>query len=475
MTAVLARRAVVGGLAALAADAALTAPRPTPRPSRGGAALAAGAGLSGVVGFVVQDVASGAVLEALNPDAMLAPASVAKIPTALFALARLGPDHRFTTILRAVDGVNAEGVAPALALVGGGDPTLDSDALLAMARDAAATLRSAPGGVAAAPGASLPRIDDDQSPRAAYNPAVAALNLNFNRVRLRWRRRGARVEAGLVAQAKGWSPPVSAIALRLAPADCGCPAVAFTPGPDADGWTVRESALAGEGSLWLPVRRPDRYAADVMAAALRQAGVVVGDAAAVGGDGPVLARHDSPPLHRMVDAMLRYSNNLTAEALGLAATGMPASDLSAAAQAMNGWAAARSGAVGFALENFSGLTARSAMSPRATAALLRAAAQAPALADPAGLLRPHAIDEAGAPAPSQAEVRAKTGTLDFVRALAGLARTPSGRLLAFAYAANDLPRRAATRGGPPRGARAWRNRAARLERALLRRWLTAFD
>jgi len=73
-------------------------------------------------------------------------------------------------------------------------------------------------------------------------------------------------------------------------------------------------------------------------------------------------------------------------------------------------------------------------------------------------------------------VRAKTGTLDFARGLAGYAVTPSGRRLAFAYFANDLDRRAAAPGpGRPAGARGWRNRAVRLERALLRGWLNRFD
>jgi D-alanyl-D-alanine carboxypeptidase/D-alanyl-D-alanine-endopeptidase (penicillin-binding protein 4) len=71
----------------------------------------------------------------------------------------------------------------------------------------------------------------------------------------------------------------------------------------------------------------------------------------------------------------------------------------------------------------------------------------------------------------------KTGTLDFVRGLAGYAATPSGRRLVYAWFANDLARREATRGmgRRPPGALSWRNRAQALERALLRGWVTRFD
>ena len=71
---------------------------------------------------------------------------------------------------------------------------------------------------------------------------------------------------------------------------------------------------------------------------------------------------------------------------------------------------------------------------------------------------------------------AKTGTLDFARGLAGYARAASGRRLVFAYFANDLERRAETRGmgRRPPGARGWRNRAQALERALLRSWTRRF-
>jgi D-alanyl-D-alanine carboxypeptidase/D-alanyl-D-alanine-endopeptidase (penicillin-binding protein 4) len=484
----LSRRALLIGLGVAAgarAEAWPAATRPSLRPSLApdGAAVAAAMAPSGTTAFCVIDLEDGAVLDALTPDRPMALASAAKALTAQFALERLGPAHRFATTLLAdrapADGA-VDGAVGALTLRGGGDPTLDSAALAAMAAQAAeAGLRRTPLPVAADAGLVTPLIDAEQPAQAAYNPAVAALNLNFNRVWLRWRAQGRTLEAALEAHAEGWSPPAGAIALNLASRDCGCPPLAYTPQPDREGWTARPDTLRRQGGVWLPVRAPGAYAADVMTLALREAGV----AAAPPASGPdaslPLARHDSPPLLEMAGRMMRYSTNLTAEALGLAAAGRPAGPpgparLAEAARALNAWAAARAGIDGFAFTNFSGLSADSMAGCGAMARLLAALARDGQSAALASLMRDHRFDDRGAPGPEGASVSAKTGTLDFARALAGYAVTTSGRRLAFAFAANDLPRRSATPipDGARPGARAWRNRAVRMERALLRHWLT---
>ncbi len=495
--------AVLSLLAAGAsADAPRTAPAPAPRAAAtqtaaiqgaatqsaaviSGATLAAASRISGAVGFIVIDLESGAVLEALNPDTGLAPASVAKVATTLYALAALGPQHRFETQVLALGPIEAGRLRGDLGLRGGGDPELDSAGLADLARVAAEQARVVDGAVRVTQGAAIPFIDADQPPEASYNPAVAALNLNYNRVRLAWERKGGKLDYALEAHAAAYSPAVTSVALTLAPNDCGCPAFARDADGSRETWRVREGALNGRGSVWLPVQAPAPYAAEVFRAAAAQAGMRIGAGPKGGADsGAVIARHVSRPVVEMAADMLRYSTNLTAEALGRAASaarGAPTGDLEASAAAMNRWVADFAGfpaGPDFALLNHSGLSADSRVSPRRMAQVLAAAAArddaaAPRLFD---LLRLHPIDEADARAPKGAVVRAKTGTLDFTRGLAGYAVTPSGRRLAFAYFANDLDRRAASRGQDrPSGARAWRNAAVRLERALLRGWLTRFD
>ena len=117
----LTRRAVLGALMGTAAGAAFAnAPtrsiRPEPRDPEFARtfvkpveALIDEIGLTGKVGFVVADAETGEVLEQRSPLLALPPASVTKAITACYALDALGPDHRFTTRIRAtgpvVDGI----------------------------------------------------------------------------------------------------------------------------------------------------------------------------------------------------------------------------------------------------------------------------------------------------------------------------------------------------------------------------------
>ncbi len=84
----------------------------SPPAGRGGVATAAGvsASLDGLVrsgdlgpqvGALVTDLSTGQVLYALNPSTGFTPASTTKLATAVAALDTLGPNARFTTLVRA--------------------------------------------------------------------------------------------------------------------------------------------------------------------------------------------------------------------------------------------------------------------------------------------------------------------------------------------------------------------------------------
>ena len=70
------------------------------------------------------------------------------------------------------------------------------------------------------------------------------------------------------------------------------------------------------------------------------------------------------------------------------------------------------------------------------------------------------------------DVVAKTGTMNFVRGLAGYIATPRGRKLAFAIFSNDLARRSAGVQGVQKG---WMARARNFERELIRLWVQKAD
>ncbi|GAB2959027.1 D-alanyl-D-alanine carboxypeptidase/D-alanyl-D-alanine-endopeptidase [Streptomyces pseudoechinosporeus] len=90
-----------------------------------------GSNLSGVV----LDAKSDNVIWGHNATTALMPASNTKLATATAALTVLGPDHRFTTKVVYGDGT--------LTLVGGGDRTLTTDDLDALAKTAVAGLKNA--------------------------------------------------------------------------------------------------------------------------------------------------------------------------------------------------------------------------------------------------------------------------------------------------------------------------------------------
>ncbi len=179
----------------------------------------------------------------------------------------------------------------------------------------------------------------------------------------------------------------------------------------------------------------------------------------------------------MMRDLLRYSTNLTAESVGLAATaaaGAPADTLAASAAAMTDWARARYGLRRAMLVNHSG--------PDGALDDL-ALRDGPAAGRCGRARRPArrccvsgrcAAREGGTLAAPGVRVIAKTGTLNFVSALAGYVEGPGARLRAFAIFAADPEARARltaeTRDDPP-GAKAWAGRARAQEHALLRRWI----
>jgi D-alanyl-D-alanine carboxypeptidase/D-alanyl-D-alanine-endopeptidase (penicillin-binding protein 4) len=172
---------------------------------------------------------------------------------------------------------------------------------------------------------------------------------------------------------------------------------------------------------------------------------------------------------------MRWSTNLTAEVLGLAATqarGQRPAGLAQSAGAMADWAAERYGIGPAALVDHSGLGDGARLSP---AAMVRFLANPEVAAGMRGLMRDQPMrDAAGNPQPNHpVTVTAKTGTLNFVSGLAGYARRGEGRELVFAIFAADLD----TRGRippalreRPAGGREWSARARRLQQQLIERW-----
>jgi len=391
---------------ALLEELAAGAPVPSGEGLRGAveAALADPA-LGGRLAVSVLDAESGRPLLELDPTRPLLPASTAKIVSAVAALTALDPGTRLTTRVLA-------GAAPGeVVLVGGGDPTL--------------------AGSQAEPGyPELARLTDlAAAVRASLGPVVVTRVL---------------VDESLYTGERlgpGWKPSY-----------------------------VTEGAVSPVGPLMVDGGRvrPDRsarhddpaVAAGQALAALLQPGAAV---AVERGTAPPAAAElgavQSPPVARLVERMLSRSDNDLAEALVrqvALAQGRPAS-FAGGAEAVREVLAPYLTSVGLepdavALVDGSGLSRDNLLQPAALTRLLAAVAAddgsptaerlAPVLsglpvAGFSGTLSDRYREGDGVPAAGS--VRAKTGTLNGVSALAGLVRTADGRLLAFDLTADAVP------------------------------------
>lgn len=497
------RRRLIGGIAAgfatVALPAAAFAPatsrrpaprRPAPAQSRDATDTAAAerlvqaSALSGTVGFAVIDMASGQVLEQRLPTASLPPASVTKAATALYALEALGADHRFRTRLMTDGAIEGGTLRGDLYLVGGGDPTLDTDTLANLVQQLRQAGISAVDGRFLVVGSALPyvaAIDDAQPEYVGYNPAISGLNLNFNRVYFEWRRQGNGWAVSMDARSSAHRPAVSMAEMRIVNREA--PIYSFRLENGRERWTVASRALGQDGGRWLPVRQPDLYAGETFRALAAARGLRMREPQRIAGI-PRAARElavvQSGRLAVILREMMRYSTNLTAEVVGLAAStrlGLSPSGPPQSAAAMASWV---NGAIGQASARFvdhSGLGDASRITPVEMARFFAGVGWDSPLRE---LMRDHAVrdDQGRVMTDFRAAVAAKTGTLNFVSALGGYIAPPGGRRLAFSILTADLPRRNAIPPAlrdRPDGARPWARQSRLLQSALIRRWASAYS
>lgn len=344
----------------------------------------------------VVDTASGAVLYESGQGEAMTPASTTKIATAAAVLAAVGPEHRIATTVVAGPG------AGQIVLVGGGDPSLTArkkapagsgGSLVALAADTAQALK-------AANTTTVTLAYDDTLYSGPVVHPIGADNGNL-------------------------APVTSLTADEGRPDDSVSGPVARTQNPSGD----TAAAFAG---------------------LLRERGINVTGGPARGkapaGAAP-MATTRSTPVGALVERMLTNSDNDIAEALArqtALASGQPASFEGAEKAIANKLAGLGLDLTGSRFADGSGLNRADKLSAAQLARLLAKAAD-PAhpelrpvlsglpVAGFSGTLRARNAGDS----PAAGLVRAKTGTLTRVNALAGTAVSPSGRLLSFAFLASD--------------------------------------
>ncbi|SFK84781.1 D-alanyl-D-alanine carboxypeptidase / D-alanyl-D-alanine-endopeptidase (penicillin-binding protein 4) [Shimia haliotis] len=444
--------------------------------------LVRNAKVSGKLSVAVARVGSGEVLESFGAQSAQPPASVAKALTALYALHYLGGGHRFQTKVVATGPIKNGVVQGDLVLRGGGDPTLDTDGLADLARTLKATgVRGVSGRFLVWGGAmaQVARIDRKQPDHAGYNPAVSGLSLNYNRVHFEWKRSASGYVTTMDARTNKYRPAVSVAKMKVSNRDL--PVYTYKAVGKEDHWTVARSALANGGARWLPVRQPELYAGDVFRTMARSHGIQL-KAPKITQSAPrgtVMATHQSPDLRTILKGMLKYSTNITAEMVGMAASharGAQVGSLKASANAMNAWAAETLGMRHAALVDHSGLGEASRMRADELASVLARAGQHEVLKP---ILKDIALRDGNGRVNKAhpLKVKAKTGTLYFVSALAGYISGPNNTELAFAIFGADVDARARLIGPDrerPKGSRTFNSRSKKLQQKLIERWAAVY-
>lgn len=447
-----------------------TAPPPTATEPRTAAALAADLGAmigrgtrSGTWGVMAVSVTRGDTLFAQNAGTSLQPASTMKLLTAVLALDRLGPEHRFRTeVLR--DAEVTDGVLQGdLYLRGGGDPAFSSRFLsggpnmpvdLLAGLVAGAGISRVTGSVVGDAGNFEQRlVPAGWKPtylHLGYAAPVSALSINEN---LAW----ITIAPGGVG---------GAATVTFEPATTGVPivnSVRTRAGAGSGVSVIRRPAGGFEVRGWIGARAPARrvqmvipdpapYATGALREALVRAGVQVDGAVRLGvtpAEAEVVAALPSPPLSQLIAVMNRESVNHYAELIfrnaARASNGAPGSAESGDAALREFFVReldASSNAVVAA--DGSGLSLLDRVTPRAMTRMLVWAHEQPwgdvfhaslPVAGESELLRTRMRNGA-----ADGNLHAKTGTTDEVIGLAGYTTALNGEIIAFTFIYNGTDR-----------------------------------
>jgi D-alanyl-D-alanine carboxypeptidase/D-alanyl-D-alanine-endopeptidase (penicillin-binding protein 4) len=416
-------------------------------------------GLAGAkIGIAVAEVESGKSLYARNDSGLFNPASDTKLFTTAAALALLGPEYRWKTIVYANEPPSGGELKGKLYLKGHGDPTLVVEDLWRMVADLyAAGLRKVDGDLA---------VDDSFFDEVRVGPGFeqksedlpfrapnGALSLNYNAV-------GVHVFPGAEEAAPARviidpQTPYFTLTNDARTVESGRTflTVESKEAPDHTEIIVHGRIRVGDAGQ-LQQRRvahPDLYTAYAFKELLSRRGIKVAGNV-VREPTPATARaltaHYSQPLGVVVRDVNKRSNNFMAEqilkTLGAETGGRPGT-WQKGIDAVGGFLERLGiGRASYKMINGSGLYASNLFSPTQLVTLLRVAYKDFRFAaDFIGSLSLAGADgtighrmEGGL---AERYVRAKTGTLAGVSCLAGYAGAPGHAPLAFAILMNDVP------------------------------------
>lgn len=409
-------------------------------------------------GIYVEDVSSGEAYYGYNPAHTFLPASNQKLLTSAAALDAFGGDHRYRTVLYFDGRVRGETLEGDLVLRGSGDPTFGSaevggaDPLRQWARQLAEMgVRQIQGRIVGDDNAfdDLPYAEgwdiDYVTAQAGRGIGVSIGGLAY---------RDNVVDLKITANGAGRAPEISTrpdgflqIRNGLTTADRSRGISVDTHRSFGSDVIMLHGSIprSYDGTVVVPVVNPTSFAVNTFARYLEAAGIQVDaetadidelDGFEYSTDVPLFA-YLSPPLVEILHHVNKESNNFYAEQVfrSFAPGGSARGGETRVKQLLN-----RAGVATTAIEvrDGSGLSRKNMITPEAMGRLLTYMQDHPereafmaSLAqggEPRSTLRYRL---------SNVSVQAKTGSLEFVRALSGYVDTADGRRLAFAIFANN--------------------------------------
>ncbi len=405
-----------------------------------------------VVSLVVVDLGTGTAVMEKDPHLPLVPASTMKIVTGATALKVLKPDHCFVTEVL-TDGLRGS-TASNLYLRGSGDPHLVSEQLFALTREVRALgLAEVTGNIVVDASRFIPGdpIDEqEQLGSRAYHARYGALSLNFNSIRLLCRPGPRPGDPAIVSMdplsdyaslkadvktVKG-NHPLLVNATRE-------PTAAGRDGIFVSGTIGQNGGAKGR---YVNVGNPAVYTGEVFKEFLLREGIRVSGKVVEGGVPPDAVPYyefRSEPLGLMVYWLNKFSNNFMAEQIGMA---MGAQVYGLPGTREKGLEVIRKHLLDcgvkeseFSLAEASGLSRHNRLSASALVRVLTAAARdftygqefiaSFGVAGVDGTLKEKFLDR-------KRRLRAKTGNLRGVNALAGFGTSPDKRVFVFAVIVN---------------------------------------
>ena len=399
-------------------------------------------------GYAVYDVENRRLVMDHNIYSPFIPASVTKLVTAMFAIDALGPDFTFSTDIFYTGKISNGVITGDIYIKGSGDPELSISDLALLAH------KLKDEGVTAVHGnfyydeSALKQqemIDPNMADYAPYNSGIGALNLNKNIVQV-IRRRGKNDNSSYYELL----PAASSITWEMNEGMPVFPFISYSYRNRKETWLLPSKSIIAP-RYQLPVKHTGSYTASVFSTLCALHGIklkspVPGE---ITGNSKKLCSHTGKILSEIIPGMLISSDNLTAEVLGRISCKKYADDAGRTItfpEAADLFFREKFTAVthgGFILANASGLSSSNRLTPEQAVAVLidfsrdYTLEQMLPMSGESGTLR-HRLDS-----PETAyRVYAKTGSLSYSSALAGLFYGVSGKKYLFALFIDSKENRA---------------------------------